>query len=470
MNASAMSLNWPRLLVPEADMHRHLSANARARVNFTSQAAQARWDTRFHRLAQATLLTELEAVRRGISEATLVWAPFASLSAILDYAKHADLSVSVREAAPDALLPVPAMQSGTELDPREFAVYALLIAANRKGGAAETSLACVTDALLVDRGFPVCCAQAWSQALSAGWHDPIAKTVAENGAISPLAALAALGLGPLRHVPCGPACTASSHVVACFSDLAKEIGFAAEAALWDASSDMPTRATVRSGIVEVTTPEWRFAYRAPGRVPRQAVAAAAARRRWYASPAIGASKQEDCDGQFTDEFARRSRWSTVIWEQSSLLARACGPVVHLDCADGLLLELAALMRPSREIAGIDPSPALVSNARARLGNTAARLAIGDWVAEDGALGQFQARAGVILLDPERLADTSTEKRQRLFAGLTAMQAEAIVIVATDRALARFCDFDRLAAAAGLRVNAGRARRVSARVEGFAGPC
>ncbi|MBB5421588.1 hypothetical protein QF000_000489 [Paraburkholderia atlantica] len=469
MNASAISLNWPRLLVPQTEMamdtHRHLSAHARARVNFTSQEAQARWDASFQRSAQATLSTELEAVRRGIVGATLVWAPFASLQAVLDHAKHADLSVSVRETAPDALLHVPVMQDGTECDAREFAVYCLLIEANRKDGPQETSLDSMSPSLLLDRGFPACCAQAWSQALNAGWRDAIAKTLAENGPISPLAALATLGIGPLRHVPCSPTCTASSHAVSHFSDLAKEIGFAGEASLWETWSDMPTRATVRSGIVEVTTPEWRFAYRAPGRVARQAVALAGPRRRWYASPAIAQSIQGCCDGQFADEFARRSRWSTVVWEQSSLLARTSGPVVHLDCGEGLLLELAALMRPSREIAGIDPSPALVSNARERLGNSAA-LAIGDWITKHGALVQFRARAGMVLLDPERLADTSIENRQELFAGLAAMRADAIVIVATDRALARFRDIDHLAAAAGLGVDAGHARRVSARVVGF----
>ncbi|WP_321816660.1 MULTISPECIES: hypothetical protein [unclassified Paraburkholderia] len=467
MNASAISLNWPRLIVPETktDMHR-LATHTRARANFTSQEAQGRWHANFQRSAQATLSTELEAVRRGIVGATQVWVPFASLPAMLDHANHADLLVSVRETAPDALLQVPATQESAQLDIREFAVYGLLIAANRKDSAQETSLDSLSTSLLLNRGFPTCCAHAWSQALNAGWRDPIAKTLAENGAISPLAALATLGLGPLRHVPCSPACTASKDAVAHFSDLAREIGFAGEASLWETFSDIPTHATVRSGVIEITTPEWRFAYRAPGRVSPQAVASPPSRRRWYASPAITKSKHEDYNGQFADEFARRSRWSTVVWEQSSLLARSPGPVVHLDCGDGLLLELAALMRPSREIAGIDPSPALVTNAQERLGNTTARLAVGDWITESEALVHFQAQAGVVLLDPERLADTSPESRRELFARLAAMQADAIVIVTTDRALARFSNINRLAAAAGLRVDAGRAKRVSARVEGF----
>jgi hypothetical protein len=449
-----------------------LAAEVRARIGFERTDAQTRWTPRLAHFAEATLATELEAIRRGMVGSTLVWVPFLSLETMLRDIRRADLAVTVVGSAPDPLAPVAPSAPPAEWDPREVAVYGLLVSREARSGIREDELAVefATASTLRDCGFPPCCAHAWAAALKDGWRDPIALALSRDDAELPaLAALASLGLGPLRHAPCSATCAATRGSVACFCALAREIGFGEQAALWEEMQALTARATVRSRIVDVKTAEFRFAYRATGRVTAQPAPAASppkSYKRWYALPAFASPEPEAADSQFTDEFARRSRWSTVVWEQSSLLARVQGAVLHLDCGDGLLLELIQLMRPSRQAAGIDPNPALLDRASSRFGQAAVRLARGDWTGQADVLSTFRESAEIIFLDPERLADAPVPERLVLLDRLASMRAQAMVIVATDRALSRFGDIERLASAAGVRIGQGRSRRVSATIEGF----
>lgn len=470
MSAASISMSWPRQTLADAPIQ--LAAEVRARIGFESIEAQTRWTARLAHFAEATLATELEAIRRGMIGSTLVWVPFLSLEAMLLDIRRTGLAVTVVGSAPDPLAPAAPSAPSAEFDAREVAVYGLLVSreAQRAIGEDELAVEFATASALRDCGFPPCCAHAWAGCLKSGWRDPIAFALSRDDAEPPaLAALASLGLGPLRHASCSAACSATRESVARFCELAREIGFGEQAALWEEMQALTARATVRSRIVDVKTADFRFAYRATGRVKAPAATAAGpatSYKRWYAMPAFASPEPETADGEFADDFARRSRWSAVVWEQSSLLARIQGAVLHLDCGDGLLLELIQLMRPSRQAAGIDSNPTLLGRASKRFGQAAVRLATGDWMGETDVLATFRESADIIFLDPQRLADAPAPERLSLLRRLASMRAQAVVIVATDRAFSRFGDIERLASAAGLRIGEGRSRRVSATVEGF----
>ena len=69
---------------------------------------------------------------------------------------------------------------------------------------------------------------------------------------------------------------------------------------------------------------------------------------------------------FESVFAMRSRFSTVVWEQTAALRRARS-AVHLGCGHGLLLELLAQAKPSLKLYGTEEDAASASAARRRNG-------------------------------------------------------------------------------------------------------
>ncbi|KVS39951.1 hypothetical protein WK43_09515 [Burkholderia ubonensis] len=417
--------------------------------------------------ARATLETELAAVRRGMLAETVVWVPFAALQSFLEQVAHLGLSATVIDSVPDALLDGADWQCTLGSDLREYMVYGLVVSARAADDVRNRWHVPDPDSALLDAGYPACCARTWTTLRQNGWSDPLAVWLGDerDGPLLSLAAFAALGLGPLRHAPCSPACVAACAAATRFSALAREIGFGREADLWDAMSEYTMHATFRSGIVEVTAEEFRFAYESVGRVAKHKAPKAPAMKRWYAAPALTRFDDDTTDSGFANEFARRSRWSTVVWEQAALLARVQGAAIHLDCGDGLLLELIALVRPTRGLVGIDARSAHLAAASKRLTGMNARLVTADWAAWPRMLSTLTERAGVVILDAQRVADATPEFRRDLFAQITAVDACAVV-VATDQALARFGNMRGFADASGLRLAHGRTERVSAVVEGF----
>lgn len=237
-------------------------------------------------------------------------------------------------------------------------------------------------------------------------------------------------------------------------------------------ADWTVGASLVNGVAEIATATFRCTWLSDEgtpshRRPRQRAAAAHPDKRTAAAiePADSADILTELGGGFEmagfeNPFAMRSRFSTVVWEQTAALRRA-GSAVHIGCGDGLLLELIAQTRPKLRLYGAEENAALAEAARRRLGASLPVLG-GASIEAIAALSRL-APDGVDLafVDPERLGG------REALAAVRAI-AKSVIVIGTDRSLHRLGDMDTLAASMGLALLPGRAGRVSAALSATSG--
>ena len=84
----------------------------------------------------------------------------------------------------------------------------------------------------------------------------------------------------------------------------------------------------------------------------------------------------------------------------------------------------------------------------------------DWMAEASGWREVADRYDLVLVDPEPLLALPGAARDAIVAGLTAL-GRSIVPLASDRALRRFGSLEAMAKMLGMRLEPGRAHRISA---------
>ena len=474
--------SWPRPpLAPGLREPVPVQAACR-RLSFTGARSKAIWEPRLAALGRAALATELHLVASDALKAALVWCPYEALPTFIEQLRTKSLVWATGPAVlrsyepPAGGLPAP--------DPLTRMTYSFVVAATK----AEADRFVADDAALETAlafGHPRCCAEAWLRALEDGASDPIAVLAGDpawdghSDATGTM--LAALGLGPVRHMPCRPGCDAARESALRFLAAMKALGFESEAGWLEDMVQWRAKASIVGGIAEVETGAFRFAWQAadPGQSGR-AVAGGSnapegspaglsaifarpempirAQPRHFAPP-DSAIAEGFAEAGFDSAFAMRSRWSCVIWEQSKALRRS-RTALHLGCGSGLLLELLVHSRPSLRVCGIEADPSLASLARERMESVnGAAIFEADWIAEAGLPREAGIRFDLAFLDPEPLIDRGPVDRTAILEGLGALAGTAILI-ASDRALRRFGSIESMAAMLGLDLEPGRDRRIS----------
>ena len=480
-------LSWPRPPLAETRGEPVLPRAARRRLSFTSSATRTIWEPRLERLASAALATELQQVAAGRLRAALVWCAYDGLPALVESLKASNLAWKLSEAVLPAIDNVGC--GAAEADPLTRMIYSLTVtrSADELDPQRDSHVE-IAEAF----GYPLCCAQAWAQILSAGGADPLARLVADRAWLdhpgSTSVMLGNLGFGPVRHLPCRPGCEASRAARVGFLETMKSLGLDEEASWLAAMSEWRARGSVAGGIGEVETGAFRFVWKSEDLgAPSPSVASGTCapegapaglssvfeqpsvpprRRRTAERAETFPSDDDHAAAGFATRFAHRSRLSCIVWEQSKLL-RKSRTALHLGCGGGLLVELLVQSRPSLRLCGIEADPALASRARARLGGSSAMILDADWMAEALHWPKGKERFDLLFVDPEPLIDMPAEARRELVAALESL-ARSIILIASDRALCRFGSLDSMAEALGLDLEPGRDRRVSA-AAAVAGP-
>jgi hypothetical protein len=455
---------------------------AHRRLSFTGARSKAIWEPRLARLGMAALETELRLIAGGEVEAGLIWCPYETLPAFVARLRAEQLAWTAGQAV---LRPIAIRDEGLPApDPLTLMTYCFVVARSKADAdrLAADSGASIETALAF--GYPRCCAAARVRTLADGVSDPLAVLAAEPAwaghPSSTGVMLAALGLGPVRHMPCGPDCEASREKSRAFLKSMTELDLESEAGWLEDMTEWRAKASVAGGVAEVETGAFRFAFLAgdPGPPAPPVTAgtsapegAPAGLSSIFVKPATPARSHATSGGRvepandegfaaagFESRFAHRSRWSCVVWEQSRLL-RKSRTALHLGCGSGLLLELLVQSRPSLRVCGIEADAALAAVARERLGMDAAMILEADWMEEARHRGQGKDSFDIAFVDPEPLIDCSPEARSEIVDGLTGL-ARSIILLASDRALRRFDSLDAMAAALGLALEPGRDRRIS----------
>ena len=489
----SLALSWPR--PPLADHPREPAVPRALARRFAWSGPRARqlWEPRLQKLHAAALAIELHEVQTGALPATLIWTPYRDLEQLLAQTAALDLVPVPMDGILEGVFDDHAID---EADLRTALTYPVVV------GSAATIATTLEVMKRKDAGataswfkYPACCAAAWQAALALGLTDPVAAALrvrCDGDEAEPLAAhavLAALGIGPVRHAVCSLHCAAAAAAARDFIATGRALGFASEMIWLEEIAKGGVEYSLVAGIAEIRTALFRcthlsdatatlrfrsrgeklpegaavgggFPFQAPGpgavakakRVEAKAAAAEAA----YGDIAIGWAA-----AGFDSAFAMRSRYCTVIWEHTKLLRSKIASVAHLGCGDGLLLELAGEVNGTAALFGVDADSELIAAARRRLPKHAANLLRADWTAS---LSHVTAPSGgtidVLFVDPEPLVAMAEPETAAIRAELARL-ARAIVVVASDRALARFGTLAALAEAAGLPVGAVPGDRVSA---------
>ncbi|MET4212094.1 hypothetical protein [Bradyrhizobium sp. LA2.1] len=465
-------LTWPRPPLAAAPREPAVAKAATQRISFTGPQARALWQPRLDRLRHAALAIEFEMVRRKRIPASLVWTGYDGIDALTERARAIGLEAKPVKASLGYAADWPLEASIAE--PKRLLDYAFLIGA----APLDTSIAeRATDGLeqaAIRFGYPACCARSWADHLRRGGSDPLAGILAraDKAAVPVHIALAVLGLGPVRHAPCSADCSATRDLSRGFIDFGRQLGLAEEMSWLEEMADWTVGASLVNGVAEIATATFRCTWlsdegKPSHRRPRQRAAAAHLDKRKAAAvePADSADILTELGGGFEaagfeNPFAMRSRFSTVVWEQTAALRRA-GSAAHIGCGDGLLLELIAQTRPKLRLYGAEEDAALAEAARRRLGASLPVLG-GTSIAAIAALSRL-APDGVDLafVDPERLGG------REALAAVRAI-AKSVIVIGTDRSLHRLEDMDTLAASMGLALLPGRAGRVSAALSATSG--
>jgi hypothetical protein len=428
------------------------------------------------------MAVELEMVRRRRLPATLVWVRYEGVAAMAERTQSLGLATAPVKAAVSHAADWSAQESNAE--PMALLDYGLLVGTPPLDSSVRALAAPNPVEVAAWFGYPPCCAWAWADALQRGRGDPFASMIARAGGSegvgSAHASLAVLGLGPVRHAPCTADCTATIDHSREFINLARATGHGEEAEWLEEMGNWMIDASVVNGVAEVKTGVFRCTWlsdeigpprrvRGPGRIaPEGKFPLVGAAQTNAASPAkdmpvnaadVDATRVDLGTGfvaaGFDSAFAMRSRFSTVVWEQTAALRRARS-AVHVGCGQGLLLELLAQTRPGLRLYGIEEDAARADAARRRNGASVPILcgAFTDTLATLARL--VPNGVDIAFLDPERLAANGGNAAPAI-----STLARSIVLIGTDRSLRRFGDLDTLAAAAGLSLAPGRPSRVSA---------
>jgi hypothetical protein len=454
-------------------------------LGFTGPRARAIWEPRLDRLEAAALSGELELIRNGSLPASVIWTPYGALGGLLRRLEELGLAaVPVRTAVGE----IPAATPAAGGDPLELLTYGLAVARGRTDEVQQRLASADVAATARWLGYPDCCAAAWASHLAGGMLDPIAAMLSRAAMqAEPPAAhtlLAGLGVGPVRHAPCSAGCPATAALAQSFLETLRALGLVEEADWLRSMGDWGVEVSIVSGVAEVKTGAFRYAWlsdRLPARVqlrsvgsaipdgappgltppfaPPSAATARAVRR--FPSPHGTVDRAAGfAQAGFANAIAMRSRWSTVLWEQSAVWRRGAGSAVHMGCGDGLLLELLAQHQPRLKLVGIETDPALARAARQRGPLAGVPVLTEPWPQAAAALATLVEPEPLVFFDPEALAALPVAARADIRQRLSRLSA-TMVALASDRVLARFGGIAAAAEAAGLSLAAGRPTRVSA---------
>ncbi|WP_249137073.1 hypothetical protein [Bradyrhizobium canariense] len=464
-------MTWPRPPLAATPREPDAAKATAQRISFSGPQARALWQPRLEPLRHAALAIELEMVRRKRIPATVLWTSYDDIGALTERARSIGLDAKPIKASLGYAADW-SLEASID-DPKRLLDYAFLIGAAPLDTSIAEPAADGFEQTAIRFGYPACCAKSWADHLRRGGSDPLAGllTCGDKTPVHAHVALAVLGLGPVRHAPCSSSCPATRERSHEFIDLGRELGFAEEMNWLDEIADWAVDASLVNGIAEVTTAAYRCTWLSDeGMPPRHGAAATRPAKRERAAAAI-AKPADSADilteigigfeaAGFDNPFAMRSRFSTVVWEQTAALRRAAS-VVHVGCGEGLLLELVSQTKPRLKLYGIEQDAAAAEAARRRVG--ASRPILGGSSIEALAALSRLAPEGIDLafVDPERLGD------REALAAVCAI-AKSVIVIGTDRSLYRHNDIDTLAATMGLALLPGRAGRVSAALSATSG--
>ncbi|MCK1382669.1 hypothetical protein IVB31_00180 [Bradyrhizobium sp. 21] len=458
------SLTWPRPPLAATPREADIAKAAAQRISFSGPQTRALWQPRLERLGEVALAIELEMVRRKRIPAAVLWTGHDGIGALTERARSIGLDAKPIKASLGYAADWP-LEASID-DPKRLLDYAFLIGAAPLDASIAEPAADGLEQAAIRFGYPPCCAKSWADYLRQGGSDPLARLLARGHktAVPAYVALAVLGLGPIRHGPCAADCSATRDQSRAFLNLGRELGFAEEMSWLDEIADWPVVASLVNGIAEVTTAAFRCTWLSDEDTsPRHGTAATRpAKRVGAAAATVKSADSADILTElgvgfeaagFENPFAMRSRFSTVVWEQTAALRRAAS-AVHVGCGDGLLLELISQTKPRLRLYGTEQDAAAAGASRRRLGASLPVLS-GPSIEALAALSRL-APDGIDLafVDPERL-----DCREAL-AAVRAI-ARSVIVIGTDRSLHRHKDMDTLAVTMGLALLPGRAGRVSA---------
>jgi len=452
-------LTWPRPPLAATPREPDVAKAAAQRISFGGPQARSLWQPRLERLGAAAIAIELELVRQGRIPAALVWTGYDGIEALTERARSIGLGAKPVKASLGYAADWSLEASIDE--PKRLLDYAFLIgAAPLDVAIAEPAAGDMVNAAM-RFGYPACCAKSWADHLGRGGSDPLASLLAhdDKAAMPSHVALAVLGWGPVRHAPCSAHCAATRDRSRAFLDLGRELGFIEEMAWLEEIAGWAVDASLVNGIAEITTAAFRCTWLSDeGLPPRRRAAGTGKRKAAAVEPADDAAIRAELGtgfeaAGFGSPFAMRSRFSTIVWEQTAALRRATS-AVHVGCGDGLLLELIAQTRPKLGLYGTEDDSAAAEAARRRLGVSLPILG-GTSIEALAALSRL-APAGIDLafVDPERLGGHDALAAVRAI-------ARSVIVIGSDRSLHRLGDMDTLAASMGFALLPGRAARVSA---------
>ncbi|MEG3151091.1 hypothetical protein U1769_14455 [Sphingomonas sp. ZT3P38] len=476
-------LSWPRPPLSATQAEAVTAQAVRHRLSYASSRTRTIWEPRLARLAAAAVETELHLIAAGRIGAGVIWCSYAALPGFVERLQALGLA---RKAGRPTLRAIEIGDgAGNRADPLTQMTFPFVVAKSASEAAWLSREEDASIAAALAGGYPPCCAQAWIARIRGGASDPLAALLADRAwADHPAATgvmMGAMGFGPVRHLPCGPDCTASHKLADDFLATMRALGWRDEA---DWLADMVqwrARASVAAGVAQVETGAFRFIHLSDSQSPPPPPVtsgalvpegAPAGLSSIFAAPTMpdrvralpGAGDLAVADDShvaagFATRFAQRSRWSCILWEQSALI-RKSKTAIHLGCGNGLLLELLAQSRPSLRICGMEADRAAAALARDRLGEGRAMIVEADWMAEASGWREAADRYDLVLVDPEPLLALSGAARDAIVAGLTAL-GRSIVPLASDRALRRFGSLEAMATMLGMTLEPGRAHRISA---------
>lgn len=457
-------LTWP--LPPLAATPREpvVAKAATQRISFAGPQARALWQPRLERLGEVALTIEFEMVRRARLPASVVWTAYDGIEALTQRARAVGLDIKPIKASLGYAADWP-LEASIE-EPKRLLDYAFLIGVTPLEAAIAEPAADDLMQVAMRFGYPACCAKSWTEHLRRGGSDPLASMLVRQArsAMPAHFSLGVLGLGPVRHAPCSADCFATHDRAHAFLDLGRQLGFAEDMGWLEEIADWKVAASLVNGVAEITTAAFRCTWLSDEGTPsprfRRTTAATPPERRKAAAIELADSVDILAElgtgfeaAGFENAFAMRSRFSTIVWEQTAALRRA-GSAVHVGCGDGLLLELIAQTRPRMKLYGIEEDIAAAQAARRRLGASLPVL-VGAGAEALAALSRLVPEGiDLAFVDPER-----PDGREALAA--VGAVARTVIVIGSDRSMQRFKGMDALAATMGLALLPGRAARVSA---------